>query len=688
MKNLHITVKILIALGVMAALAIGITLYAVSNLAGIAASYYRLVEYDAKGALNLTRASRDLSELGRLAYDVSTETDAAEIHRIAGLIEVEKDKVDEFIGMFQAEIPEGYAVLAPNLARYHEALAVLARVEQTALAGHTEEAVRLMKTGVEPAVGDLRRQAAPLVGTEYDRLDSLADGLTHRSGYAYNMTLGFALGGTALCLLLACLIARWGVSRPLLALVARMGDLAAGDTGVTVEGRERRDEVGAMARALEVFKQAALEKARMDEAERARLAAERHRQQESEELVDMFGSSVSGVFNSLSQASSVMADTASSMQNLVDSTNAQIDLVGREVSEAEANAQAVAAASQQLTAAITEIGQLVGTSSRVAESGSAQAAQVVDKVTLLRTASERIGNIVGIISNIATQTNLLALNATIEAARAGDAGRGFAVVAGEVKSLSGQTQKATVEIAAQIAEIQDAIGDTVEAIQAIGQTVADIHHASTNIAAAITEQQSATNEIARNIEFVSTSTETINQSMTSLRDSAERINAASLQVHQASSAMSGQADKLTIEVSDFLTAVKGAGTRHQFERLDADLPVSVAVAGRTLATLARQISIGGAWIDARIDQPPGTAVEVTITGIPRTLQARLAGLADKGTRLQFPMDSTHLSFMADALARLKGDMRSGGSAGPAHPVQSTASGRPSPPPAFRATRSG
>ena len=468
------------------------------------------------------------------------------------------------------------------------------------------------------------------------------------------LTIGeYTLATVVVLLVIACVVALARlVVRPLTNMTAAMSQLAGGGLDVSVPSVERRDEIGEMARAVQVFKDNALEKRRMDEAEKQRQAIERRRQQESEELIDMFGSSVSGVFHTLSEASQGMAETARLMKSVVDETNIQIDDVAREVDEAGSNSQAVAAASQELTAAIGEISRLVNASSQVAGAGSAQATEVVDKVSLLRTASERIGDIVGIISTIATQTNLLALNATIEAARAGEAGRGFAVVAGEVKNLSAQTQKATVDIAAQITEIQNSIGGTVDAVQAIGQTVTQIYQSSAEIAAAITEQQSATDEIARNIQFVSSSTDRIGQSMAAVRESAGKVNGASLQVHEASSSMSDQTGKLSVEVGDFLDAVKGAGGRHQFERLDADLSVRVTVAGKTRDSRVRQLSIGGAWIDARLDQPAGSLIEVAIDGIPRPIRARIAGCSDKGTRLQFPMDSSHLAFMAETIARL------------------------------------
>ena len=329
-----------------------------------------------------------------------------------------------------------------------------------------------------------------------------------------------------------------------------------------------------------------------------------------------------------------------------------LDLSKQVLTNISSNSQAVAAASQELTSAIGEISRLVNTSSQVAEQGSAQAGQVIQQVTMLRDASERIGNIIGIIAEIASQTNLLALNATIEAARAGDAGKGFAVVAGEVKNLSSQTHKATIDITSQINEIQAAIGGTVHSVQEIGHTVNEIYQASAEIAAAITEQQSATDEIARNIQFISTSTDKISENMAVVRDSSDKTNIASGQVQDASGSMAAQTEKMSVEVKDFLSAIKGSGTKHRFERLDADVQATITVEGNQQNARARQLSIAGAWLDVRIDQPPGSSIDIRLQGVSRLIKARIAGYSDKGTRLQFPMDASHLLFMADTIASL------------------------------------
>ncbi len=444
-----------------------------------------------------------------------------------------------------------------------------------------------------------------------------------------------------------------GISRPIIRMTRTMTTLADGDNTVEVPARDNRDEIGGMARAVQVFKENAIENDRLRREQESAEQAKQRRQEESEELIDMFGSSVSGVFGSLSEASSSMAATAQSMSEASSETNIQVDIVTRAIGQTSENAQSVASASQELTAAICEIGRLIHASSDIAAHGAGQSREVIAKVEMLREASERIGNIIGIISEIAAQTNLLALNATIEAARAGDAGKGFAVVASEVKNLSQQTQKATVDISQQITGIQDSISGTVDAVRDIGQTITHIHESTNEIAAAVTEQQSATDEIARNVQFVSSSADEIAQSIGQVRNAADQTIAASSKVREASDTMAGQADKLSVEVKDFLSAIKGAGTRHEFQRLSVDVPAQVVGAdGARVATRANQISIGGAWIAARIDQPLGSSVEVMLEGVDRPIKSRVAGHAGNGTRLQFPMDTAHLSFMAGVIGQL------------------------------------
>ncbi len=425
-----------------------------------------------------------------------------------------------------------------------------------------------------------------------------------------------------------------------------------GDLTAEVPGVGRRDEIGEMAKAVEVFKGQAIDnerlKALQDEENRAKL----RRQEEAEELIDMFGSSVSGVFHSLSQSSATMANTALTMTAAAADTNTQVDIVTHAIAQTSENSQSVASASQELTAAIAEIGRLIHTSSDTARNGASQSAEVAARMATLHQASERIGSIIQIISEIASQTNLLALNATIEAARAGDAGKGFGVVASEVKSLANQTQKATVDISGQIGAIQSSIADMAGAVRAVGQTINHIHESTNEIAAAVTQQQSATDEIARNVEYLSSSADEIAQSIAKVRQSADETKAASVQVGDASGSMAGQADKLSSEVKDFLSAIRGAGSRHEFRRLTIDIPARITAAGRVQQARVKQLSIGGAWLAANVDLPLGAPVDLVLDGVSRPISTRVAGISDRGTRLQFPMDTAHLAFMTDALERI------------------------------------
>jgi len=338
-----------------------------------------------------------------------------------------------------------------------------------------------------------------------------------------------------------------------------MTELADGNLDVDVPGQERRDEVGAMAAAVNVFKENALQVRRM-EAERKEAAkrAEVEKHKAMIALADSFESSVGGVVNSVASASSQMSQSAASMSAMAEQTNHQTGAAASASEQAASNVQTVAAAAEELSSTIREISGQVTRASDIANQAVTDVTNANGQVKGLNDAAQRIGEVVNLITDIAEQTNLLALNATIEAARAGDAGKGFAVVASEVKNLANQTARATEEIAGQVTGIQAATESTVHAIDGIHKTVTEVSEISSSIAAAIEEQDAATQEIARNVEEASTGTKEATSNIAGVSQASQETGAAASQIAGAATDLSQQSETLKVEVDRFLDRVRAA----------------------------------------------------------------------------------------------------------------------------------
>jgi methyl-accepting chemotaxis protein len=369
--------------------------------------------------------------------------------------------------------------------------------------------------------------------------------------------LGLCIGLIGLSAGLGLVMIR-SITRPVQAMTAAMGSLAAGDKSVDVMGADRKDEIGAMARAVQVFKDNMI-KAEALEAEQARERAAREaRAQKIESLTREFDAGVGAIVGAVSAAAAEMQTTAASMTATAEETSRQSAAVAAASEQASTNVQTVASAAEELSNSVAEIGRQVGASSAVAGKAVGEAERTNAMVKGLADAAQRIGTVTSLINEIASQTNLLALNATIEAARAGEAGKGFAVVASEVKSLANQTAKATEEIGAQIAAMQTATGETVAAIGSIGQTIGQVNEIATTIAAAVEEQGAATQEIARNVQQAAVGTQEVSSNITGVTQAAGETGAAAGQVLSAAGAPSQQAEALRSQVDRFLTAVRAA----------------------------------------------------------------------------------------------------------------------------------
>ncbi len=387
-----------------------------------------------------------------------------------------------------------------------------------------------------------------------------ASGAEAQAAYetARTQMLGF-LVGAAILAVGAVVMLVLAISRPLGRMTDAMRQLAAGDTATEIPAIGRRDEIGAMAGAVQVFKDNLIH-ARALEAEtaQARLEAEQQRRAGMRGVADAFEKAVGGIVGMVSSAATELQATAQTMTVTASETANQSASVAVSAGEAAANVQTVAAAAEELGSSVQEIGRQVSGSSDLARMAVGEADQTLQLVQALSQASARIGDMVGLISTIASQTNLLALNATIEAARAGEAGRGFAVVASEVKELAGQTARATDEIGSQITQIQGVTGRAVTAIGSITTRIREINDVAASIAAAVEEQGAATQEIVRNVAQAATGTGEVTRNIGSVADASEETGAAASQVLSAASELSHQSEHLNAEVARFLGTVRAA----------------------------------------------------------------------------------------------------------------------------------
>lgn len=367
-----------------------------------------------------------------------------------------------------------------------------------------------------------------------------------------------ALGVLAGAMVLAWLIGR-AISRPITRMTAAMAALAEGRLDTEIPARENRDEIGAMAKAVQVFKDNALAVRRMEvEAKQAAEAAEAEKTAAMRKLADDFQTTVGGVVRGVASAATEMQGSAQSLSTTAERASRQARAVSAATEEATGNVQTVAAASEELAASVAEISRQVTASAQIAQKAVSEAQATDATVQSLAAAATQIDDVVRLISDIAGRTNLLALNATIEAARAGDAGKGFAVVASEVKTLATQTAKATQEIGAKVAEMQSATNDSVGAIRGIGETIVEIAGIAASIASAVEEQGAATREIARSVQQAARGTQEISSNIGDVTHASAETGSAATRMLGSAGVLSKQAETLRREVDGFLSNIRAA----------------------------------------------------------------------------------------------------------------------------------
>ena len=448
------------------------------------------------------------------------------------------------------------SAIATTKTAYFEAeyLALRDRLLNTLIAGEKAELTANQWSPV--TVGRL----GAAVGVAEAALDAAREHTsTQHSAAQRSLALQLTLLASALALTFGAMMA---VSRRVIGPLHNMRDamlkVAAGDLTVDTGYTARRDEIGALAGALETFKQQAVDKLRIEEQERERNTGATTRQQAIEAYVGEFESTVRQTLQELGDASGQMRNTSAGLSSVSRQTNERVHVAEKASGEASMSVESVASASEELSASINDISQQAAHAAGIASRAVNQARETDGTVQGLAKSAGRIGEVVGLINTIAAQTNLLALNATIEAARAGEAGRGFAVVASEVKSLASQTARATEEISEQIADIQKVAGEAIDAIKGIGSIIGEVNEVATAIAAAVQQQGAATQEITRSTQHAAHGTKNVADNITGVKAGADAAAVAADDVKRASETLETQSQQLGSQVTQFLGKIRAA----------------------------------------------------------------------------------------------------------------------------------
>lgn len=509
------------------------------------------VETASRAALNVERVNSLVYAVVMESRGIYMSTDPAVVKKYGdGLLKFNDQilaVIKDWQSIVRADDAEQFAIFKKRIEQFVDFRRELVRrgVEVNAAAGREwgdNDANRTVRSALNKDLEALSK----LYAERSKRIAALADA---------NRVMAFVLtglGGLALVVVgIGVLIIARSIARPLSVITTTIKRVAEGADNVEVPHTDRADEIGALARAIQIFKEAMDRNRNLSSQVLLDSKTREERALHIETSVEAFRSAIGSVLHAVTDNASGMRNTAQSISKVASDANGRAIAAAGATEQASSNVSAVASAAEELSASVEEIGRQVRQSAEMVEQAGLRTEKSVVEIESLAAATQRIDGVLTLIQAIAAQTNLLALNATIEAARAGEAGRGFAVVAHEVKALAGQTAKATAEIGQNVSMIQASTRNAVDAVREIGSAVRDINEVTSNIAGAVGQQDAATREISANAQLAAQGNETLVLNIGSLNDAIGETNKAATTVLTASSDLTSTAELLSREVDKF-----------------------------------------------------------------------------------------------------------------------------------------
>ena len=574
----------------MSRLSLAAKLYSIFALfAVLIAAITALSDYNSRRNSELTdavgtasRAALDVQRVNSLVYAVVMESrgvymsaDAASVRKFGDGLLTFNDQllavVKNWESLIQVDDADQFAIFKKRIDQF------------------VEFRKELVRRGVEisPAAGrewgdnDANRQVRSALNKDLEALSKVYAERSKRLAQQTDTTQELALvltclGGLALgVVLIGVFVIARSIARPLSVITATIKQVADGTDHVEVPHTGRTDEIGALARAIQIFKEAMDRNRDLNSQMLRESGAQDERSRQIEQSVETFRDAMEGVVRAVTASAASMRDTAQSISRVASDANGQAVVAAGATEQASRSVNAVAGAAEELSASVEEISRQVRQSASVVEQTGLRTDKSVTEIESLASATQRIDGVLNLIQTIAEQTNLLALNATIEAARAGEAGRGFAVVAHEVKALAEQTAKATTEIGQNVGMIQTSTRNAVEAVREIGSAVRDINEVTSSIASAVGQQDAATREISVNAQMAAQGNETLIANIGSLSDAIGETTKAANSVMSVSTDLTSTAEILSREVEQFFRALRADARDRHAEKA----PRSIAIAG-------------------------------------------------------------------------------------------------------------